>query len=65
MPTRRSLRLKTNDDDSIKINHSEKSGVVTITLEDEIGTETELTLSERQTGILVYWFKRLNDKLAA
>lgn len=66
MPTRRSLKLTTNDDDSIKVNHSQKTGEITISMEDaEGGIEYELSISPRQSDILLYWFKRLNDKLAA
>lgn len=55
---KRSLKLTTDDGDVVTLSHSEKNGVFTLGVGDDNET-IAVSLSRRQTGILMDWLSRL------
>ena len=58
MTKRRSMRLTTDAEETVKVSHSERSGSLTIETDSE-----SVTLSPRQTDVLFNWVLRTKGKL--
>lgn len=63
MPTRRKMKVVTDDDDVLRVSHSERNGTLTLQGETDEGF-FDLTLSPRQTAILMNWITRTDAAVA-
>lgn len=58
---RRSLRVTTDNDEFVGVSHSERDD--TFTIAGSNGGDSEVSFSERQSGILATWIANLQAKL--